>query len=133
MIGSLDVTALYPSIRRREAAKIIREEVASSELKFEGINYRQALIYCKLTMKTVDIVDAKVQGILPRKLNRQGNKATILSAGTDDVRERWWYPTKPEDLTEDQRKTVMACVIEQMVLAVFSSHFYEWNCQIYWP
>ena len=82
-------------------------------------------------MKPGDIIDGKVQGILQRKNTKVGRKATIRSVGTDDIRDRWWYPAPPESLTKEQKKKVLGCVIQQMVLCVFSSHFYEWNGEIF--
>ena len=38
MVGSLDVTALYPSIDTEKAACICRDKVLKSELQFEGID-----------------------------------------------------------------------------------------------
>ena len=66
-IGRLDVSALYPSIDTKHASKIVRDRVMESNLEFEGINFKSALTYLKLTMKGGDVVDAKLQGILPRR------------------------------------------------------------------
>ena len=88
MIGSLDVAALYPSIDTKQAAKICRDKVRESTLDIQGVDYRQAMIYLKLTIKPVDIVDAGIQGILPRRLAKRGPKPGIKSAGADDLRER---------------------------------------------
>ena len=103
MIGSLDVTT--PSMQERYAE-------TKSELSIEGVDYIQALIYLKLTMKPHEIVDAKVQGILPKKLAKDGKNPGIKSVGADDIHKRWWYPVTPNKLTPEQSKLVMGCVVE---------------------
>ena len=60
---------MYPSVDTKKAAKICRDRVIDSKMEIEGVDYRWATIYLKLTMTPVEIVDAKVQGILPRKIS----------------------------------------------------------------
>ena len=129
-IGSLDVSALYPSINTKHASRIVRDRVIEADLKFEGINYKSALIYLKLTMKGGEVVNSKLQGILPRRLSNRGSAPTVKSYGEDVRRERWWWPTPLEELTEDHKKTILGCVVQQMTLAVFENHYYEWNGQV---
>ena len=61
-VGSLDVTSLYGSIDSKTAGIIARDKVVKSKMKFEGINYKWALIYLALTMTAHEKVDAHVQG-----------------------------------------------------------------------
>ena len=68
MIASLDVSALYPSIDTKLAAELVREEITGSGIKFDGIDWRWGLIYLALTMTNAEKVDAKVQGLIPRRL-----------------------------------------------------------------
>ena len=58
MIGSLDVEALYPSIDVNLAAKMTGNLVRESAIKFEGIDWRWALIYLVLTMSNIEKVDS---------------------------------------------------------------------------
>ena len=51
MVGSLDVTALYPSINTKHAGRICRDRIKNSPLSIEGTDYKQALRYMKLVMK----------------------------------------------------------------------------------
>ena len=45
MIGSLDVTALYPSINVKLAAELTRDLVLESGIKIAGIDWRWPMIY----------------------------------------------------------------------------------------
>ena len=87
------------------------------------------MIYLKLTMSPIEIVDTKIQGLLPRKLNK--HKATILSVETDEKEERGWYPTPISFLTQENKRKIVRCLLEQMTKLIFSTHLYEWQGQIY--
>ena len=54
VVGSLDVEALYPSIKTMEAGRIARDCIQKSSLKLEGIDYRWALVYLALTMSNAE-------------------------------------------------------------------------------
>ena len=131
MICSLDVSALYPSIDTKLASKIVRDEIRESPMKFEGVDWRWALVYLALTMTNGQKVDAGIQGLIPRRLVKKNDPPTIKTWEVDTKRERWWYPKPPGFLTQDDKKIIMACVAEQMVLITFTSHCYMWEGEIY--
>ena len=95
MVGSLDVTALYPSIDTDQAADICRDKVLESDMVFDGIDYRWALVYLALTCTNRDKVDNNLQDVIPRRLRKQGSRPTVLTAEVDEKREHWWYPVTP--------------------------------------
>ena len=101
-IGSLDVENLYGSIDTKTACNVIREKIINSPLKFEKIDWRWAVIYLALTLKPVEIVDQKLQQVLPRKLNNR--KATIKTIKDEETKERWHYPTPINKLDPSQKK-----------------------------
>ena len=84
-------------------------------------------------MSPAEKVDAKLQGVLPRRKNRQGGKASVnsISVMTKDDLAKWWFPKHPEKFTNDEKKMILGCLVEQMVKEVFNSHFYYWNGDIY--
>ena len=88
MVGSLDVQSLYPSIDTKAAGKICRDKVIKSSTNFEGIDYKSAAVYLSLTMSPIEIVDSKVQRLLPRKKSKKGSKPTILTADQEDKLDR---------------------------------------------
>ena len=75
-----------------------------TNMKTEGVDFRWCLIYLKLTMSPHEIVDAGIQGILPRKLDNK--KATILSVEADEDRERWWYPHPVGLITSEETNSL---------------------------
>ena len=82
-------------------------------------------------MKPVEIVDAGVQRLLPRRLVNRGPPQTIKTEARYDKKERWWSPVSPEKLEDNQKKLVMGCVVQSMITTVFSNHFYEWDGQVF--
>ena len=92
VLGSLDVQALYPSISTKAAGTIVRDRILKSEAKFDGVDYVWGLKYLALTMSNCEKVNARIQGLIPRKISKSGRKPSILSVVTDEVRERWWFP-----------------------------------------
>ena len=88
-------------------------------------------MYLALTCSNIDKVDNNLQDVIPRRLSKSGQKPSILTAGTDEQRERWWYPVTPGRMSNEQKKKVMASVVQQMVKATFSTHLYEWEGQTF--
>ena len=129
MIGSLDVENLYGSMDTNIAADIIRNRVVNSNVKFESIDWRWALIYLAHTLQPKDIVDMKLQQVIPKRLGKKV-KGVILTVDTDAKIERWRYPTEPDKLDNSQKQRVIATVIGEMVKTVFRSHYYEFDGQI---
>ena len=103
MVGSLDVEALYPSINTTVAGRICKDKVIKSSATFEGIDYKSASIYLKLTMSRAEIVDAKVQHLLPRRKSKQGSNPSILTADQEDKLDRWWHPTDPSKFSSKDK------------------------------
>ena len=90
IIGSLDVTNLYGSIDKRTAANLVRERALNSNMSWENIDYRWAMIYLALTLSNREIVDQKLQRLIPRRNSKSGKgKPTILTAYVDEKVERW--------------------------------------------
>ena len=85
------------------AASIIRQTVIESEVSYHNIDYRWALIYLAHTLKPVDIVEQKLQQVIPKCLGRKV-KGSILTIDQDAKFERWKYPTEPDKLDQSQKK-----------------------------
>ena len=131
MIGSLDVEALFPSTDTKIAAKLTRDKVRDANITYDGIDWRWAVVYLALTMTAIEKVDAKVQGLIPRRLVPKNNPPTIKTWEVDCKRERWWYPKPPGFLTQEDKNLIMGCIAEQLVKVVFGSHVYFWEGNIY--
>ena len=112
------------------AAEVIRQRVIDSKVKFTNIDWRWALIYLAHTLAPKDIVDQKLQQIIPKRLGKKV-KGVILTVDQDSKVERWRYPTEPGKLDDTQKQRIMGAVIGVMVRTVFTTHFYEFDGKIY--
>ena len=131
MVGSLDVTSLYTSISTKVAGVICKDRILNSKVSFEGVDYTWAVIYLKLTMSPSEIVDSKMQSLLPRKKSKQGSNPTILTGSEKENQNRWWHPKPPKLFTLEDKRKIVACITQQLVKVVFGSHYYVFNNQIY--
>ena len=55
IIGSMDITSLYPSLKVEKCADIIREEVNKSRTTFENIDMYETEIYLSKNLSSVDM------------------------------------------------------------------------------
>ena len=124
VLGSLDVTNLYGSLRTNPTCELVKKRVLKSNCKFEGIDLRWALIYLAWMLKPHQIVKYKLQQVIPKRLNK--GKPTILTVEQDEKEKRWRYPTPPTKLDKDQITNVMSVVIAQMVRVTMTTNYYEW-------
>ena len=133
VVGSLDVESLYPSIDTKSAGIICRDRVKNSRATVEGVDYHWALKYLAVTMKPVEVVDAKIMNLLPRRVNPSGRKSKpgISTAAEENNHERWRYPKPPSLLTKEEKKLIMGCITQQLVKLVFDNHFYMWDNEIF--
>ena len=84
-----------------------------------------------LTMTPHEKVDSKIQHMLPRRKTNKNRPPSIKTVTTDEKVERWWFPTPLKQLTEHDKKTIVACIVQQLVKLVFDNHYYYWEGQIY--
>ena len=56
IVGSMDIEALYPSLDTKRAGEVVRDRILAFQLKFDGIDWRWALVYLALTMSNVEKV-----------------------------------------------------------------------------
>ena len=59
-----------------------------------GIDHKWALAYLAYTCSPLEIVDAKVQDLIPRRIKKQGSKPTIATAFKKDPEDRFWLSAK---------------------------------------
>ena len=64
------------------AAEVIRQRVIDSKVKFPNIDRRWVLIYLAHTLAPKDIVDQKLQQIIPKRLGKKV-KGAILTVEPD--------------------------------------------------
>ena len=67
IVGSCDINALYPNLKKKECAEIVRELVMDSKLKFKGVGYAEVGKGISMLCKEAEI--AKWEGHGPKTKN----------------------------------------------------------------
>ena len=129
-IGSLDVKALYPSLKIKECARICREEVMKSEVVFEGVDYRWATQYLALSYTHAEINARRLNTVVPVRRYKFGQRPTISRIMDDEKGERWRWCKNPDKYNPTEKRLIMAHVVETMVIATFNDHFYRWDGRV---
>ena len=122
VIGA-DVVALYPNLTDLEVANICYEAVMKSKVKIKNINYRKGLLYIAINMNKTDQRSSPLWRILPRRTSGGGVRPGVTS---DPEKEDHWYFPKVE-LTELEKRMVVATIVKIGVLVMMNTHVYSWN------
>ena len=102
-VSSLDVKALYPSPHIEQYAKLCAQRMIRNKIKFEDADYHWAGIYCALNMEK-ETIDAEGLGrVIPRRLVNKNKRPTVLTVGTDEVKNRWEWEIPQKSFTEDEK------------------------------
>ena len=117
---SMDVKALYPSIKRKRAAAVVREAMENTTVKFENIDYRMALRYISKSSKPAEILDWGLRSWCPVRSFRRGARPGMTGDDPDD--EKWTTGVVPT--SEEIRRKILGRVLHIAVNKVFSSNAY---------
>ena len=128
LVGS-DVIALYPSIQSETTGKIIRERLENTKLEFEGFSQEKALAYIDMNKDlTTDLED--IAHLLPTRKSGKSSKLKI-SAIKQDWNPQEKYDFKNKVLSYQDKKKVIARVVEIATRALFQNHAYKFGNEFY--
>ena len=125
-IVSMDIKALYPSMKWNDIIKAVREMIVSSEMSVENVNWHEVGKYLAVMMSKEDIEKEGLYHVVPkRKSNR---KITINYLQNKQNNKNWYKSRKPGVV---QQKRMLALAITIGVHQVLSSHTYKVGDEIY--
>ena len=78
--------------------------------------------------------EARRQGLndcVPKRLYKFGQKPKVGSIMDKSAHEKWVWQEDRKGYTSNQKQRLLAAVVEQMVIATFSTHLYKWAGQIH--
>ena len=132
IIGA-DAVALYPSILKGPSSVTVKKAMLETEVKFSGINYKEGTRYIALELTEAEIAMSGLRRVLPVRRGTRGTKPAIygplaMSAGIDDD-SQWRFPRV--ELTELEKKRILATVMQIAVRAVFDTHVYQFAGKLY--
>ena len=121
-IVGTDVESLFPSLKDSESARIVREAIENSEMKFENIDVEASLQYLLVVGGKDHIEEIGFSRIAPRWL---GKRPDLLTVGGEAIEEKNKWSKLKRELREAEIRLVVARVVETAVLVCMSSHVYS--------
>ena len=123
-----DVEALFPSLTDLESARIAREAVETSELKFENVDAEAALKYLRVTGGDDHIKEIGLARVAPRW---RGSRPDLLTLGGEALAENCKWTKMKRELSENELRLVISRVVETAVLICMSTHVYRFGPNLY--
>ena len=124
LIGN-DVTALYPSLSAENTARIIRDEIMKSEIKFEGFDTNRGRAYLQINRDLIEDIES-IEHLLPKRKSKSGT-----SPGMPSI-DRKWNPHKQweferVDITKDEERKIIGAVAEVALKVLFNNFTYKFG------
>ena len=127
VVVGADVEALYPNLVDVEIANHCYNAIMKSKVKFNNINYRKALLYLAINMHKTDQRTSPLWRVMPRRTSRGGVRPGVTAS--PDNEEHWYFP--PMNLTQTEKRMVVAMVVKVGVLMIMNTHVYSWDGESY--
>ena len=124
-VASEDAEALYPSLDIEQSARICAERVRGSEVEFAGIDYEWALKYIAMNFTNEDVAQSKIRHLLPVRKHKKGPRPGIVSVDKEEECSKWIL--RQNQLTEVEKKQILAEVVYIAVKTVFKNHLYQFE------
>ena len=130
-VGSGDVVALYPSLLHEHSAEVCADLIRNSPADFSNIDSRAAGIFLATHTTRTEVNKTGLSKFVPLRKFSRGHKPTSttleLTSRNNDC------PTKFTSIAAEpnmeERKTLLAKVIEIAVLSIIRNHVYSWKGQ----
>ena len=123
VVVGADVEALYPSLQDIETANVCYNTIMKSRISFSNINYRRALLYLAITMNKTDQRTSPLWRVLPRRTSGGGVRPGVTASPENE--KHWFFPKV--ELTDLEKRMVVAMVVKVGVLVMMNTHVYAWN------
>ena len=135
LIGA-DVVGLYPSLDAELSAEAVREETVRSEIKFKGINNKEALRYIAVNCDKFEARRLGLEHLVPVRRFKKGQKPTIRGADAksknDTTDDKWIFmEAAGRDLSEHEQRLIVGGVLKVAVKTCFNKHTYKYGNEIF--
>ena len=132
IIGS-DAVSLFPSLTKQESADEVAEAVMDSELKWDGVNWKEAVRYLALGRDETWCRSSKLRRVLPWRKSNKGTRPGLTGVGPlgaeSDDEKQWKFPGV--ELTAIEKKMIMSEVLRLSIELMFSTHIYSFGGKSY--
>ena len=126
IVGS-DVESLYPSLDADQVAEIVHDAVMRSRITFDGVQYQEGARYIVLNSSEEECRSGPLKRVLPKRRFVNGTRPGVTGAGPmgaesgDQI--QWKF--RNMELTEFEKKLIIAKVMMIAVKTLFKSHVYS--------
>ena len=132
-ITGADATALYPNLKGRHSAELARDAYLKSNLKIDGINYKEAARYVAIGYDLFEIRKMGLERVVPKRRYKNGGKPGLTGNGplgreTDDEFQ-WVFPDR--EATDLEKRKLFAACLEIGVRQAFALHLYQFGGRVY--
>ena len=128
LVGT-DVVNLYPSLDIDKVVEEVQEAIMGSNMVWEDIDYLEGARYIALNWSEQQCRTSKLRRILPVRRYATGSRPGLRGDGPQGAargdQEQWVFPSVK--LTREERRLVVATVIQLATEAMFRYHFYEFG------
>ena len=140
-ITATDVEALFPSLESKTSARMVKDKIAQSKMKFMNLEVEEMLLYILVNEEYLDQEDVDIfREHLPERKNRQGKGPTMRNdyiQGGNNWRlnnKKNGYPWKHKGTlkpTEKQKRLLMGMVCQIAIQVMFGNFAYTFGGKIY--
>ena len=134
-VGSGDVVGLYPSLKHQESAKLCGSMVTNSQAVFSNIDYKAAGVFVAVHCTENEIKKAGLSKVVPKRVFKMGKHPVPSTLELNTRRDESLVPSKfrpiREDLSEQEKKSLLGKVVEVGVLQVLRNHAYRWKGDVW--
>ena len=131
IIGSMDVSALYPSIDIEFSVDKCVEMIYESNVKFENVNIDELGLHLSLSTDEQILMEQGLNRFCPTR-KKKGKRPTITASGSEsNAEKRWqcWNKREIKPSPEDERK--MICYALGITMkTTLQNHIFIYNDQI---
>ena len=120
VVLSMDVKALYPSMKWSKIIKAVMELIENSKMKIENVNWREISKYIAVMFTPEEIEGEGLTLVIPNRESKRAVTINYLQSSKND--EKWSKARKPG---VRQEKKMLAMVISKGVELVMSNHTYK--------
>ena len=106
---------LFPAMQSANSGKIVRKRFEKSDMKVHGFKYNHGLRYIKMNPELTSELE-EIEHLLPKRRSKGGKVPTMsgstIRAKEDDPEAQWSFPRKEDDLTDWERRQIIARTAE---------------------
>ena len=129
-----DAVSLYPTIQEEMACLAIRKAMIESKIEFEGVNFKQCVLYIALeNLSQSELLWRGLNRVVPKRKFTKGTRPIMTGpvplGPHENGEEQWTFPNVK--LTEVEKRSILATVVEIGVRAIFRTHAYKFGGNLY--